>query len=305
MTTLTSRAELEADGLSRLDIDDRLHTGVLQRVRRGFYAPAPLENSAARHLLSVRAAAQVMHPGAVFSHLSTAVIHGLPVPSNVAGVVEVTRDGSGGGRRTAAAIRHKAPLAPAEILDVDGLAVTSVERTAVDVARGWSRSDGLAVMDAALARGADLSLMNEMVHSRRSHGNAKARWVLNFADAKSESYYESLVRLRMHEQGVARPRLQYSITASGELLGIADFAWPDLGVLGEFDGAAKYGSLRRPGQSPEQVLAAEKRREERICQQGWWFARFTARDCHRPDGVRQVWEQAVLARRGGSGALAC
>lgn len=305
MTSIMSRAHLEDDGLSRSDIDDRLNAGVLTRVRRGFYAPVQQETSAAKHLLAVRAAAQVIHPGAVFSYLSAAVVHGLPLPPNAEGVVEVTRHGAGGGRRRHATTLHKAPLFDDDVELVDGLAVTSLERTAVDVARAWPKADAIAVVDAALARGASLSLMTQTVHSRRGHGNARARWVLTFADRRSESYYESLTRLRLHEQGVPKPELQYSVlTPAGRLLGRADFAWPDLGVLGEFDGAVKYGELRVEGQSPQQVLAAEKRREERICQQGWWFARFTAGDCYRPEGILQIWEQAVLARRGGIGRLA-
>lgn len=301
MTSLISRAELEAEGVSRLEIEDGLNSGVLQRVRRGFYVRAQEGAPASRHLLAVRAAAKVMHPGAVFSHRSAATVHGLPLPPHSEGVVEVTRNGVAGGRRTAAVILHKAPLAPNEVAHVDGIVVTSLERTAVDVARVWPRADALAVVDAVLGRRADLGLMADAVRARRSHGNAKARWVLNFADALSESYYESFARLLMHEQGMPKPKLQYSIvTAGGEFLGRTDFAWPELGVLGEFDGASKYGLLRHPGQSPGQVLAAEKRREERICQQGWWFARFTARDCHRTDGLREIWKQAVLARQGGS-----
>lgn len=313
MTSLISRAELEAAGVSRLEIDHRLTSGVLHKVRRGFYASGTVDGSAAHHLLAVRAAGKTMHPGAVFSHLSAVVLHGLPLPAAItrvdaagvkdgAGVVEVTRHGVSGGRRTSSVFLHKAPLLDGDVVNVEGLLVTSLERTAVDVARRWSRVDALAVVDAALNRGADLNRIVDAVRGRRSHGNVRARWVVDFADGLSESYYESLTRLRMHEQGVPRPELQYEIrTADGEILGRSDFAWPKLGVLGEFDGATKYGLLRRPGQAPGQVLAAEKRREERICQQGWWFARFTAGDCHRPDGVRQIWEQAVLARRGGVG----
>lgn len=304
MTSLMSRADLETDGLSRLDIEDRLSTGVLRRVRRGFYASVQPEDSTAQHLLAVRAAAEVMHPGAVFSYLSAAALHGLPLPPKVEGAVEVTRNGVGGGRRKPAAILHKAPLAAGDVVHIDGFSVTSLERTVVDVARAWPKADALAVVDAALARGADLGAMTERVRLRRSHGNARARWVLIFADGRSESYYESLTRLRFHEQGVPPPELQYTvITPGGHLLGVADFAWPSLGVLGEFDGAAKYGDLRGEGQSPQQVLAAEKRREEQICLQGWWFARFTARDCYRQGEIRRIWEQAVVARRGGLGRV--
>ena len=48
------------------------------------------------------------------------------------------------------------------------------------------------------------------------------------------------------------------------LVGRCDFGWPKVKVLGEFDGKKKYGELlRRPGQTAEDVLIDEKRREVR------------------------------------------
>ena len=63
-----------------------------------------------------------------------------------------------------------------------------------------------------------------------------------------------------------------------------DFGWPDLGVLREFDGKSKYGELmRRPGQSAEQVLVAEKRREDRLRELGWMVIRWMWQDLIRPE----------------------
>ena len=55
-----------------------------------------------------------------------------------------------------------------------------------------------------------------------------------------------------------------STTAAAELIGITDFAWPEHGVYGEFDGRVKYGRLLKPGQDPGDVVFAEKRREDLI-----------------------------------------
>ena len=62
-----------------------------------------------------------------------------------------------------------------------------------------------------------------------------------------------------------RPRLQYHVydqprTADRH----HDFAWPEHGVYGEFDGKVKYGRLLKPGQDPGDVVFAEKRREDLI-----------------------------------------
>ena len=57
----------------------------------------------------------------------------------------------------------------------------------------------------------------------------------------------------------------------------------------EFDGRIKYERLRREGETLEDVILREKRREERIClQTGWVCIRITWEDLARP---------AVTARR--------
>ncbi len=75
----------------------------------------------------------------------------------------------------------------------------------------------------------------------------------------------------------------------GNLLGIVDFVWRELGVFLEFDGRIKYAEHRRPGESLADYLLREKRREEQICvSRGWICIRITWADLQRP---------VVLARR--------
>ena len=38
------------------------------------------------------------------------------------------------------------------------------------------------------------------------------------------------------------------VDPGGQVLGTADFGWPERGIAGEFDGFAKYGRLLRPGE---------------------------------------------------------
>ena len=80
-------------------------------------------------------------------------------------------------------------------------------------------------------------------------------------------------------------------------MGRCDFGWPEFKVLGEFDGKKKYGELlRRPGQTAEDVLIEEKRREDRLRSLGWIVVRWMWSDLHRPDAlVAQL--RAVLTPR--------
>lgn len=81
----------------------------------------------------------------------------------------------------------------------------------------------------------------------------------------------------MHMAGLPIPDLQTEILTDRGMVRV-DFEWADLGLVGEFDGMIKYGRLRRPGQSVEEVLQAEKNREAALMRTGRWLVRWTARD---------------------------
>ena len=96
------------------------------------------------------------------------------------------------------------------------------------------------------------------------------------------------------------PRLSCSsgvFAPDGRFVGRSDFGWPDFGVLGEFDGKAKYGELlRRPGQSAEEVLiAAENRREDRLRELGWMVIRWMWQDLTRPEALIGGLRRALAA----------
>ncbi len=82
-------------------------------------------------------------------------------------------------------------------------------------------------------------------------------------------------RATMAKAGIADPELQFEIfDVNGEFVARTDFAWPELLLVGEVDGMAKYGELLKPGQTASSAVMAEKRREERIRQQNFWVVRW-------------------------------
>jgi hypothetical protein len=65
--------------------------------------------------------------------------------------------------------------------------------------------------------------------------------------------------------GLPAPTTQFRVVdEAGVLVGITDLAWPEHGLLGEFDGKVKYGRLLSPGEDPTDVVFREKRREDRL-----------------------------------------
>jgi hypothetical protein len=77
----------------------------------------------------------------------------------------------------------------------------------------------------------------------------------------------------------------------------SDFAWEEYRTIGEFDGKVKYGRLLRPGERIDDVVFAEKQREDAIRDQGRQVVRWLWDDLYRPgvigDRVRRAFARAA------------
>ena len=268
------RPELLAAGYTDEELRRARRSGQVIAIRRGAYVPSTderLDDAAGRHALAVRAAIAQLPPGAVVSHVSAAVLLGLRVWGVPLTRVHVTRSRESGGRLGRQMHVHTAPLRPEEIIDVDGIPVTAPARTVVDTARRAPFTGSVVIADAALQAGlVDPGALTAAVASaRRRPGVAQARRVVAFAHCGGHSVGESRSRVLLARAGLPPPVLQYPVTdAAGRLIGTTDFGWPELGVVGEFDGMVKYGRFLRPGQSPGDAVAAEKYREDRLRDEG-------------------------------------
>ncbi|MCW2721515.1 MAG: hypothetical protein JWR81_5337 [Pseudonocardia sp.] len=260
------RPLLLASGVTDDELRQLRASESLTTLRPGAYLPADdprLEDVFARHVLLVRATVRKVAPDAVASHASAAVLHGLPLWRTALDRVHVTKDRRSGGRRTSLLHVHVAALDGDEIVEVDGVAVTSVARTVADLARSESFEQALVPADAALHR--HLVVPDDLTDAvgRGAHrsGTPRARRVIAFADAGSMSPGETLSRLAIHRAGLPPPVLQYEIPGTGAEV---DFWWPMFRTAGEFDGLAKYGRLLAPEQTAADAVVAEKIREDRV-----------------------------------------
>ncbi|MDN5727121.1 MAG: hypothetical protein L0G99_14505 [Propionibacteriales bacterium] len=300
MSTSVRATTLIDDGMSQRDIRGFVDRGELIHLRYGRYSwDTNLDGERLRHLRLIDATVDELDTQTVLSHHSAAALHGLPLPYGEIVRVTTIRPGRGGGRVRAHHRQQRIAIPVGDTTTVDGLPVTTLARTAVDLAREHPLGYGQAVVDVAETRGVDATQWEDMLaRSRRRPGMGKARSAVAHRDGRSESPGESRARVLMRECGIPAPRLQYSVFhPSGRLLGRTDFAWPELRLLGEYDGLVKYGRLLKPGQDPGQVVFAEKRREEAICAQGWWFVRLTAADIRSRAAVSAMWRQAELVSR--------
>ena len=118
-------------------------------------------------------------------------------------------------------------------------------------------------------------------------GIRQARRAVELLDPRSESAGESASRVRLHQDGLPAPDLQHDIfDEQGTFVARVDFLWKEQRTIGEFDGKIKYGRLLKPGQSIEEVLFEEKRREDALRHLGWQIVRWLWADLYRPGVIR-------------------
>lgn len=287
MSSVRLTHDLVAEGFSHNELARQRRTGQIHQLRRGAYDVADSADPAVRHLRLIEATVRLTAPDAVVSHLSAAVVHGLPVFTTGLARVQLTRPGSASGKVRGGTHLHATALDPSEVLEVRGFRVTSLARTVVDVGRTVAFDQAVMTGDPALRKGlsaADVEACLE--RSTRRPGVAKARRVAGFLDALSESPGESLSRVALHTAGIIAPTLQYEVRdTAGRLVGRADFAWEELRTLGEFDGRIKYGRLLKPGETAGDVIYAEKVREDALRDLGWQVVRWTYADLQRPEVI--------------------
>ncbi|NOV98509.1 hypothetical protein [Isoptericola halotolerans] len=256
--------------------------GDLERVRRGAYRPVgPEQNrhAAARRLATdrLRAVHRQLRARHVFSHESAALLWGAPLwrlPQRV----HVLVPSSPSSRAAADIVRRRG--VPDEHVVLRALPVTTLRRTVVDCALTLHPLDALVVADWALGRGMDRAAALDLwARPRRRNGTARARWVLEHADAGAESPWETWVRYLALRAGLPRPRTQLPVEVDGRRYRV-DLGWAEEKVLVEFDGRVKDvdGSFGA-GYDADHARFEDKVREDAITARlGVRPLRFTAKD---------------------------
>ena len=175
----------------------------------------------------------------VFCNVSAATIWGYPrwLPS---GDVHIIQRYRASGHAAADIVRHRVPLGKADVAMCDGLPVTSQARTVVDCALAMHPLEALVIADAALRLGLHLADIWECLNERgRVRGVRRAQVTLALADGGADSPWETWLRYLVIRAGLPRPVTQFRVdTRLGARF--IDIAWPEYGVLVEFDGKVKY-----------------------------------------------------------------
>jgi len=280
-------------------IQTQLRSGALVRLRRGVFLAASAwpSDPGLRHQLLARAEVAA-NPDAVISHESAAVTWGLPFPGFgqwVDAPVSIALP-AGEGYRGArgSAVHHVVTLTAADLSrDTAGYPVTSVPRTAVDLAASLDLPAALAVLDAAarllcasfvteprrrdyanpgLAQAARAQLI-EAALSRRRPSLVE---VIAITDPARESVAESLSAGHFVLAGLPTPIYQARVvTTAGTFF--PDCLWRDRRLIGECDGAVKYTDAA--------AHVREKEREQALRDAGFGMVRWLAKEIMATPGV--------------------
>lgn len=250
------------------------------RVRKGVYvdrADYAALPPWTRYAVRVHAFVRV-HPDAVLCMESAAVLHGIPRFGETRGIHVYDPHLSHSSHHGDVTIHTSRD--ERELTTINGVRLTSVEDTILDLARVVPPAHALAMTDAAISpvQGGMLRLGDLRAHGDRQQnqrGRARLQWVWETADALAESPAESVSRAVMQWSGFERPELQREFAYEGHL-DRTDFHFASCRAIGEADGWGKYG-LDDPD-TARQKLVDEKRREDRLRRNGHPFARWELRD---------------------------
>ncbi|ROQ37508.1 hypothetical protein EDF46_2966 [Frondihabitans sp. PhB188] len=259
----------------RTGLDDRgLRTdharGLLHRVAPGSYVDAAewrALSERTQYEVVIRAQMARLSPDVVVSHDSAAALWRMPSLDGWPGRVHVIDPARETPLTRGLVARHVGPLDEADVVGGREFLVTSVTRTALDLALRDGFLVALLVFDHALryygVTQDDLrAALGRREKARRRVAVSRA---IDFASADSESPGESISHAQMLLLGFEPPELQKEFTEDDRVVARTDFYWSGVGVAGEFDGDEKYlSAAMRGGRSAEQVVVDEKWRTEEL-----------------------------------------
>lgn len=289
---LITRSQVMRAGVTAKEVEVLIRSGAWVALRRGVYADgaawAEADEFQGRPMLHIRAAMMTLQCDYVLSHDSAAIVQQMWVPDPRQSLVHVTRRKVHGDAVRAGVKHHLAPYDDDDVVEVGGLRVLGMARTALDLAREHGLTAGVAGCDYALRSGVS---RQELADVRKRMwcwpGSRTMDLALEMADPGAESFLECEARVFVNELGIGRPQTQFGLSDGHRTV------WCDLRVcrhVFEVDGKTKYLPDNLRGLDPPDVLWNEKRRQDFISGFKLGVSRITTHDCRagRAAALRRV-----------------
>ena len=288
----------------RAQFYSRVRKNELVPVVRGVYVDGAVWRALDRHerqRVKSLAVSQLVGAGVVFSHSSAAALWRLPrVGVWPQKEHALAANATAGGRSSSVLVRH-ASGGETETVQIDGMTVTGLARTVVDVAATHAFGEAVTTADAALRRTdhpqagvprtflTKQALFDQLDALPMRHGSGRARRAIEFSNGLADRPGESLSRLNIHLAGLPAPELQAVLYGASGRRYVVDFWWSCCKLIGEFDGAFKYSDPEfMQGRTQHQVLLDEKKREDDLRAAGYRFSRWDMSTAVSPERLRAL-----------------
>lgn len=286
------RSEALESGYGDKDIYRAMREGHVVRIRQGGYTFSDVWAAAddlERHRLRAHAAQRSHGVPVALSHTSAAVEHGLRLFDPDLSRIHLTCLDQPLGRSTKDIVYHQGVCRDEDLTTVGSRLVVEPVRAGLEAALLTNVAGGLVILDSVnhLEKGT-----LDQIHAcfERMTGHPRSRRLqitVRLTRKGGNSVGESLSRFMMWSQHLPEPVLQFEVRDEwGNVLGVTDFAWPEHGLLGEFDGMQKYARLLKDGETPGDAVEREKKREDRLREEtGWLMVRLIWAELFRPDAA--------------------
>lgn len=263
---VVGRAQLLDAGVGRRAIGIRLERGSLHLVHRGVYAVGyPLLSLEGRWMAAVLACG----PGAVLSHRAAGRLWRL-IP-RASALAEVTRPGSF--RSRSGIVAHRSAVPDDETSVVDGIPVTSVSRTLLDLAAVLTKRQlERALNEAEVLRLTDkLSVPALLERYPRRRGSAVLRALFRDRAAVrgiTRRELERRFQVVLDGTDLPRPRRNAHVSVQGRFFEV-DCLWAEQRLIVELDGRESHGT--------DLAFEKDRERDRLLLVEGWRVARITWR----------------------------
>lgn len=216
------------------------------------------------------------------SHQTAAALWGMPEVWEHSDTVHISRSAPLRSPRRHGVRGHQTDLLDDEVVCVNGLYLTTQERTWLDLAASLSIEDLVIIADHLIRiprvwhedrwdpyTTVPLLEARLKLHKAQS-GIRKARTALGLSRVGSDSPQETRLRLALDRAGLPEPELNVPlISATNEILHSPDLSYPEFRIAIEYEGDHH--------RSAEQ-LARDIRREEAVARAGWFQIRISKSD---------------------------
>jgi len=270
-----SRSQATAAGVTVRMIDRRLASGQWLGVHRGVYR---LVGAPVTWHQRVMAACLAAGTGAAASHVTSAALWGIDgfgrdrVEVSVPGPMHLV---------ASAKVHRSRRMAPGEVTEVDGIPVTTVARTLIDLASAASDDNLEATLDWALReQRTTVSHLRRRLATLGSQGRAGTRRLQTLLDDRAcggvfESRYETRLAQTLGAAGLPEPVRQFRLyDRAGVFVARFDLALPDARIAFEYDSYRHHFGRR--------AWRNDVGRYNRAAAEGWLVFVFTADDLADP-----------------------